>query len=71
MLILTHHFRDIFMDKYKLHPLFIAVQAVTIFISIRNITRNIRLQHRIGYFRSAGYNARRTEISVFIQEAVT
>ena len=58
-------------DKYKSLSLFIAAQEATILISIRNITENIRLQHRIGYFRSAGYNARRTEISVFIQEAVT
>jgi len=71
MLILMPHLRDIFTDKYKSLSLFIAIQSATILISIRNITRNIRLQHRIGYFRSARYNARRTEISVFIQEAVT
>ncbi|MFV3352381.1 hypothetical protein ACNJY2_12015, partial [Aeromonas veronii] len=60
-----------FTDKYKSLSLFIAVQEATTLISIRNITGNIRLQHRIGDFRSDGYNARRTEISVFIQEAVT
>ncbi|WP_376891507.1 hypothetical protein, partial [Aeromonas veronii] len=70
-LILSHRYLDTFTDKYKSLSLFIAAQEVTILISIRNIIGNIRLQHRIGYFRSAGYNARRTEISVFIQEAVT